>query len=115
MNNIGRGKYGEQLACRYLISKGYKILERNYDCYAGEIDIIASKDDYIVFVEVKARATNAFGTPSAAVDRTRQARYVRAAQAYLLPRGMQDCDCRFDVIEIYGEDKVEHITDAFRS
>ena len=115
MNNIARGKYGEKLAADYLKKHGYSILERNYKMPCGEIDIIASKDRCISFIEVKSRWTLANGMPSEAVNRARQRRYINAANAYIASLKYPDVDYRFDVIEIVGDEEVNLIEDAFRA
>lgn len=115
MNNIGRGKYGEKLAADYLKKHGYKILERNYKVSCGEIDIIASKDGRISFIEVKSRWTLANGMPSEAVNLARQRRYVNVANSYIAKIGYPDVDYRFDVIEVIGDEEINHIEDAFRA
>lgn len=67
MTNLTTGNYGEDLACQYLKKQGYKILERNYRIRGGEIDIVAKKGDYLVFVEVKARYSHEYGLPSESI------------------------------------------------
>ena len=68
MNNIALGIYGEKLALKYLKKQKYKILEKNFRCALGEIDIVAKDGEFLVFVEVKTRSSNAFGEPMEAVD-----------------------------------------------
>ena len=68
MNNIALGIYGEKLALKYLKKQKYKILEKNFRCALGEIDIVAKDGGFLVFVEVKTRSSNAFGEPMEAVD-----------------------------------------------
>ena len=72
MNTKIPGQRGEALAFNYLIENNYKILNTNFSCKLGEIDIIAQKDDYIIFVEVKARSFSAFGLPREAVTYQKQ-------------------------------------------
>ena len=67
MPNRTIGNYGEELACQYLKKQGYKILERNYRIRGGEIDIVARDQDYLVFVEVKARYSHEYGLPSESI------------------------------------------------
>lgn len=107
-----KGSVGEIKAVNYLKSEKYKILETNYRNLIGEIDIIAKKDKFIVFVEVKARETYAFGNPSEAVNRTKQYKIRRTAEGYLKEKHCYDSPCRFDCIEIVG-DRINHIEDAF--
>jgi putative endonuclease len=105
------GFWGEGKAARYLKKHGYKIEKRNYKCPFGEVDIIASKDDVLAFVEVKSRNTDTFGSPREAVNGTRQKRYKNCARFYFAGREM-DCVVRFDVIEIF-KGGINHIENAF--
>lgn len=106
------GLTGEQKAVEFLKTKKYKILEMNYKNKIGEIDIIASKKDYIVFVEVKARETRMFGSPCEAVGKLKQQKIRKTAQVYLLQKKLFDFPCQFDVIEIVGE-QIYHIENCF--
>lgn len=110
------GQTGENAAALYLRSKGYDILERNYHSRFGEIDIIACKDETVVFVEVKARGRNSLDTPAAAVDIYKQRKIIKTANFYIIKKQIADTDMRFDVIEIelYGAHcKINHIENAF--
>lgn len=113
-NNIF-GKANEIIAKNYLKKKKYKILLCNYKNKIGEIDIIAKQKDYIVFVEVKARTSGAFGNPVEAVDERKQEKIRRVASLYLLQTKQTNANCRFDVISILGNEDAEitHIEDAF--
>lgn len=108
------GFWGESKAARFLKKNGYKILERNFKCKAGEIDIIASKGDTIAFVEVKTRTSDAFGEPCEAVDLTRQRRYCNAAEQFIRLKGigLETYVLRFDIIEI-KKGVLNHIKNAF--
>ena len=90
----------------------YKILERNYSTKIGEIDIVAEKNNTIVFIEVKMRETCAFGRPSEAVNTFKQAKIRRVAEEYLIRNRLTDSQIRFDVLEVIGQD-VNHIENAF--
>jgi len=109
------GRWGEDLALDFLKTQGLKILERNFRCPAGEIDIIARSDRQIIFVEVKTRKSEIFGTPQEAVNQRKQTQIIRVAQWYLEqnPANLQP---RFDVLAIRtgeGKPDLEHIPDAF--
>lgn len=106
------GILGEKKAVKFLKGLGYKILEKNYKRATGEIDLIAKDGEYIVFVEVKTRSTNAFGMPSEAVDKRKQEKYFKTANVFLLEKGLMDAPCRFDVVEIL-DGKINHINNAF--
>lgn len=96
------GQSGEELAVRYLMLNGYVILHRNFRCRIGEIDIIASKDDVLTFVEVKTRNSILAGFPAEAVTFAKQQKIRRVAQYYLLVEGLLNNIpiLSFDVIEI---------------
>lgn len=126
-NTTEVGRYGESVACFYLQSHKYKIIEQNYYASHNEIDIIAENSKYIIFVEVKARSCNpgqepAFGTPAMAVTVQKQRRTIAAAQAYLLEHPTHKTP-RLDIIEVYLSKskggapsdvlKINHIEDAF--
>lgn len=101
MNNRELGNYGETVAIQYLVGEGYDILAKNFKCRHGEIDIIAKKDDYIIFVEVKTRRSLSYGTPAEAVDRKKQMKYGKIASIYIRNERLFDSSYRFDIIEIY--------------
>lgn len=118
-NNLILGRFGEEKAAEYLISEGYRILERNFRCRRGEIDIIAEKDGYTVFAEVKLRKSSGFGYASEFVPFSKQRRIKTAAEYYLSRHGETEYRVRFDVIEIYAPEGTEgtltlnHLEDAF--
>lgn len=113
------GAAGEKAAAKHLKKKGYKIIDTNYFVRGGEIDIIAHKDGYVVFVEVKTRTNDGFGTPVEAVGYTKQQRIKNAARFYMMNNG--EVDIRFDVIgvlcDVVGNKikitEIEHIENAF--
>lgn len=109
------GNFGEQLAVDFLARKGYKILETNWVFKHKEIDIIAKKPPFIVFVEVKTRRTNYFGEPYTFVDRKKQNFIITAANEYIIQNDLND-EARFDIISILYNDRgkdIKHIEDAF--
>ena len=110
------GKEGERIAERYLLKKGYKLVERNYRCPSGELDLIVLDRRVVVFVEVKTRTGHAFGTPFEAVEFRKQQKMTQAAQYFLAQKGLQQRDARFDVVGISWPGRqpvVEHIENAF--
>ncbi len=115
MNTRKVGSRYEGIACDYLSDKGYKILERNYTNKLGEIDIIAeSPDGVLVYCEVKYRSSSAHGTPLDAVGYAKRRRIGRAASLHFAMKHYTDDKmCRFDVIGIYGDGRIEHIENAF--
>jgi putative endonuclease len=110
------GRDGENLAERFLKKKGYVLVERNYRCRDGEVDLIVLDRKTVVFVEVKTRSDHSFGNPLEAVERRKQQKMIRAAQSFLAQKKLQNRDARFDVIGIswFGsKPSVEHIENAF--
>lgn len=106
------GQWGEDRACTHYRRLGYEIVERNWRCEHGEIDVVARLGDIVVFCEVKARRTSGFGGAAAAVDHRKQRRIRRLAAAWLAERQVRGVEVRFDVVAITGVD-VELIEGAF--
>ena len=107
------GSRYEHAAADFLQDRGYKILERNFRCPAGEIDIIAREGEYLCFLEVKFRSEKDRGTPQEAVNGRKQRRISRAALYYMMKNGLSDTTpCRFDVVGILPE-KTTLIKNAF--
>ncbi len=103
----------EQRAAQWLEQRGMHIVEKNFRCRQGEIDLIAVDGDYLVFVEVKYRKSSGSGHPAEAVDARKQRRILRVAEYYCWQKRIpEDHPCRFDVVCILGED-VEYIPNAF--
>ncbi|MHB1393838.1 MAG: YraN family protein [Clostridia bacterium] len=117
-NNKVLGAFGEGLACEYLAECGYRVLERNFSCKVGEVDIIALQKDTIVFIEVKTRSSEKYGKPSEAVSAAKQQKIVKTALYYLQSNKFLDYMCRFDVIEIIVDEENKYqinlIKDAFQ-
>lgn len=117
MKNTVAGKFGEDYAAKFLETKGYSIITRNFRIRSAEIDIIAQIDDVIVFVEVKARSDIRHGLPSEAVNFRKQKKIIRAAGVFLQNENFSDCACRFDIVEVYlrGDfvEEINHIENAF--
>ena len=97
---LSLGKKGEDLAIAQLRALKYKILERNFKCALGEIDIIAREKDTLVFVEVKTRRTKDFGGPAAAVNARKQRQLSRVALTYLNLKKLSQIPARFDVVAV---------------
>lgn len=100
--NKAIGKAGEILSCKYLQNNNYNLLERNYSCRQGEIDIIAYdiQNNEIVFIEVKTRTSFQYGFPSEAVNQTKQNHMLKCSKYYLYCKKLEDEFVRFDVIEV---------------
>ena len=110
------GKVGEDRACQYLYEKGYDILERNFRCRGGEIDIIAKdKSGELVFVEVKTRRNLDYGRPSEAVNNLKRKHIHKVAKFYILKNKLNNPKVRFDIIEVLIRKTyfIHHIKQAF--
>jgi putative endonuclease len=94
------GAFGEDIACSYLEEQGYRILERNFSCKVGELDIVAIDGETLSFVEVKCRTGVVYGNPSEAVSYSKQGKIVKAALFFMTKYKLFDYMCRFDVIEV---------------
>jgi putative endonuclease len=94
------GKKGEELAADYLTKAGYRIVERNYRCVFGEIDIVAEEGDTLVFVEVKSRHSSSYGEPQLAVDYRKQRKISTVALNYIEEKHKQGRNARFDVVSV---------------
>lgn len=113
MKNRKNGKIGEYIAEKFLIKRGYEILERNYNKKVGEIDLIAKYEDYIIFIEVKLRSNIFYGLPIEYVTKRKQKNLIKTAQIYLREK---EKNVRFDIITIIKEENkyhIEHIKNAF--
>ena len=94
------GQLGERLAAEKLTGQGYEILERNYRCTAGEMDIIARDGECYAFVEVRARRGRSCGTPEESITQPKQRRLIEVAESYLQERALRDVDWRIDVVGV---------------
>ena len=95
------GKIGEDLACNYLQNNGYKVLERNFLCRQGEIDIIAQDKSEKVFIEVKTRTNKKYGEPADSVTNEKQKHIIKATKYYLYKNFIKNEYIRLDIIEVY--------------
>jgi putative endonuclease len=113
---IRTGKQGEEIAVAYLKGEGYQIIERNYRCLFGEVDIVAKDRDMIVFVEVKSRKSELYGDPQTAVSLEKQKKLCRISIKYLEERRFYPCNARFDVVAVKmlpTGNEIELIRNAF--
>jgi putative endonuclease len=113
-STVLRGASAETDAARLLVEAGYRIVERNFRCKAGELDIIARDGDVLVFVEVRSRSDDGHGSAAEMVLRSKQRRVARVAGYYLDAVAPIFEECRFDVVAITAGDAVL-IKDAFRA
>jgi putative endonuclease len=109
----GRGAAAEELAAVFLEGQGLRIVERNYRCRFGEIDLVARSGAVLVFVEVRARQSEAFGGAAGSITAAKRRRLVAAARHYLAKHRVSRA-CRFDVVLLHGrEQEIEWLADAF--
>ena len=110
-HRIRLGKWGEGVAGRFLQEKGYRLLDTNYRCRWGEVDIVAQEGDELVFVEVRTRRGVQHGTPEESVTPAKARRLVATAQDYLQQRGQEGAEWRIDLIAIRldGNRRVQEI------
>jgi putative endonuclease len=117
MNNKETGNFGEDAASEFLVNNGFSIITRNFRYGKGEIDIIANDAEILVFIEVKFRKSDEYGSPLLAITKNKQNQIRKIALAYLTEKNITNTDCRFDVIGITldKENKpvIEHIKNAF--
>lgn len=114
---ISLGDQGETIAWNYLIQAGYRIIEKNFRCPIGEIDVVAKKAGKLAFVEIKTRSSERFGLPEESVGVFKQRKLIRLAQWYLQNTGQEDVPASFCVLSILwsgsSEPKICLIEDAF--
>ena len=113
------GALGENISENYLKNLGYRILDKNFRCKCGEIDLIAINKGYICFVEVKTRYGINYGTPAESVTSSKKKKIYKTAQVYILMKNIINFNFRFDVIEVLlnstnNDFLVNHIEDAFQ-
>lgn len=109
------GKIGEDLVVKYLEQNGYTIIERNFECRQGEIDIIAKDKEEIVFIEVKTRTNENYGKPKEAVDETKKKHIYKSSEFYVYINHLENEPIRIDVIEVYKKQEkfiIHHIKQA---
>lgn len=127
------GNWGENFACNYLKKQGYKVIDKNYSKKSGEIDIIAIEtkkarkkseeyskmskliqdEDVLCFIEVKSRNRTDYGMPNEAVDFTKQKKYYDLSFSYMQEHKIKEFQYRFDIIEVFGTESINHIKNAF--
>ena len=116
MNTRKTGAGAEDAALKYIVANGLELVERNYTTPYGEADIIAKEGSVFVFIEVKARRNQKYGSPADAVTKRKKLRYLNIAQYYFMSKSIRDYEVRFDVAEVYisgGKFNVNYIKNAF--
>lgn len=94
------GEWGERRAEEFLRAQGYRVVERNWRCSAGEVDLIAWEGEYLVFVEVRTRRGRSYGTPEESVTSAKQAKLIALAQMYMQGHPQLRCNWRIDVVAV---------------
>jgi putative endonuclease len=119
MESYQLGIEGEVFAQEYLRSNGYEIIEKNFRCQQGEIDIVARQAEFLVFVEVKNYSFHSLNSPLSAIVKNKQENIIHAARVYLYKNRIKNTNCRFDVLTIYrrpdGSRAVELFRNAFQA
>jgi putative endonuclease len=111
------GKQGEDVACKELERRGYRVLSRRFRTRFGELDLVAQHREYVVFVEVKARRDRSCGDPAEAITPQKMQRLVWMATEYLIQQQVTNVPCRFDVVSVetaFDPPRVTVFEDAFR-
>lgn len=109
------GKEGEEITSQYLLENNYKIIERNFRCKQGEIDIVVKDKEELVFIEVKTRTNKQYGNPIDAVTNLKKKHIIKAIEYYLYVHKLENIFVRIDVIEVYKKDNkyyINHIKNA---
>ena len=114
VNRTEQGAQAERTAAALLLAAGYEIVERNFRCKAGELDIIAREGDVLVFVEVRSRSDHEHGPAIETIGRAKQRQVVRVARHYLAAAEPRFERCRFDVVAITAGESIL-LRDAFRA
>jgi len=118
VERIALGRRGEDAAAKVLKKNGYRILEKNYRCRYGEIDIVAEQGGVVVFIEVKTRTSDRYGTPGEGVNFRKQRHITQVSSMYLAEKNLTDALVRFDVVSIVlsgAKFTTEIIRDAFEA
>jgi putative endonuclease len=120
MNNKVVGRQGEEIAFEYLMKQNpsYRLLEKNFSCRLGEIDLIMLDGEEVVFIEVKTRRSKSFGMPYEAVTSLKMTKIRRVAEYFRMIKNLEEREVRFDVVSIYlgleaSPAKIEHLVAAF--
>ena len=111
-----KGRRGEERAAEFIQGLGMKIIARNFTVWGGEIDIVAldNKDGSLVFVEVKTRDNDSFGSGAEAVGKSKREKLLRAAERFISDNGMEGYPARFDIV-LVSKSKIERIENAFEA
>ena len=110
------GNLGEDIACKFILNKGYEIVERNFYCRQGEIDIIAKDNEFLVFIEVKTRKNENYGRAIDAITFYKKKHFINSIEYYLYKNRIKNIPIRIDVIEVYEKSQnkffINHVKNA---
>ncbi|MCL5056726.1 MAG: YraN family protein [Actinobacteria bacterium] len=117
LKRLTLGRAGEEAAANYLKKRGFHLLQRNFSCMLGELDIVAMDGPCMVFVEVRTKSVSSFGLPQESITRKKKQKLKQVASFYLLAKNIKDKPLRFDVIAVsVGPDgrvaNIDHIVNA---
>lgn len=117
-NRKKTGYYGEAIACKVLEKRGYRLVEKNFTIRGGEIDLIIKKEQELIFVEVKTRRNDRYGSPLESITPQKQRRIIRASEIFLCGKERDEVDARFFAVGVCLDDrdrpvKVEILEDIF--
>ena len=119
MESYKLGIEGEIFAEEYLLAHGYQIVEKNFRCQQGEIDVVARQTEFLVFVEVKNYSFHSLRSPLSAIVKNKRENIIHAARVYLYKNRIKKTNCRFDILTIYrrpdGSRAVELLQNAFQA
>lgn len=114
-SKIAIGNWGEDVACKYLLEAGYEVIERNFRTPYGEIDIIATLNGQLTFIEVKTRTNNLYGTPESSITAQKRNHMINAAQSFLQTHMQFDQNWQIDVISIESNSSQNPIITHFQN
>lgn len=114
MSTASVGSWAERKAAHFLEEQHYRILQRNYRCRSGEVDLVCDDAGVIVFVEVRYRRRSRYGFPEETISFYKKRNIIIAARHYLATHGLEERECRFDVVTMLGDDPPQLQRDAFR-
>lgn len=112
-----KGNLGEEIATEYIKGKNYLVLKNNFNCRQGEIDIVAKDKNELVFIEVKTREFSKYVRPIEAINKCKMERIVKAAKYYIFLNEIEECQMRFDAIEVILKNKsiieINHVKNIY--
>jgi len=114
--HLKSGRFGEEMARIFLAKQGYEVLELNWRCRYGELDLICRDQQAVIFVEVKTRNTATLETPAEALNQRKQTKLIKSASLFLSQHRLWHAQSRFDLVSVYFQThhcQVDHVPNAF--